>query len=57
MMIREVSKKNVAPMGTIRSPVPVVCNGLRLFGIKHFFTGNGQRCVERTESARLVIFL
>ena len=56
MMIREVSK-NVAPMGTIRSPVPVVCNGLRLFGIKHFFTGNGQRCVERTESARLVIFL
>ena len=41
MMIREVSK-NVAPMGTIRSPVPVVCNGLRLFGIKHFSLAMGR---------------
>ena len=57
MMIREVSKKTWLLWGLFVSPVPVVCNGLRLFGIKHFFTGNGQRCVERTESARLVIFL
>ena len=29
-------------MGTIRSPVPVVCNGLRLFGIKHFSLAMGR---------------